>query len=402
VGALRGPATEAVDRTWRNDVTIGAAGFVTEAVIFGVLYSFGVVLEPIRIDLRASTSTVALIPTVAAFTLFFVGPVTGRLADLYGTHVTVAAGGVAMAVGLALTSLARSVWPAVVGFGVLGGLSAGLGYIPVVAQMAALPTRRAPALVGFAVAGVGAGTALAAPLLDWAVGTYGWRATYQVYGAGAVVVLGLTAWAFGRQPSIRSSRQLSVVAAIRPLLGRSDFRRLYLSLLLVCPSIYVGLIFLPSYITKQGLSSGQAAAAAAVLGICSGGGRIVLSALGGRIEPATMYRLSLGLLAASLALWLVAGSNYVALLGYAVMAGTGYGGVVGLAPTVTASRHGREGLGTILGGLYTALGAGALITGPAAGAIIDAAGYRPAFISVGLLAAAAALIVPSGPAARQH
>lgn len=389
-------------RTWRQDVAIGLAGFAIEAVLFGVLYTFGVVLEPIRHDLGASTGTIALMPAVSSFLLFFVGPVTGWLADRHGTQFTVAAGGLSLAAGLWLTSLAPSVWVAVIAYGTLAGLAASLAYVPVIAHIAALPTRRAPALVGLVVAGVGAGTAVAAPILDWAVSHHGWRATYRVYGTMAVVVLGLAAWVFARQPLARTPARGSVLSALRPLVAVSDFRRLYLGLLLVCPSIYMGVIFLPGYITKHGLSSGQAAFAASLFGLSSAGGRVILSALGSRIRPATLFRASLVMLALSLALWLVAGAAYPALLAYAVIAGTGYGGAIGLAPTVTADRHGRDGLGAILGGLYTALGVGALLTGPIAGAVIDQWGYAPTFVVLGLMAAAAAVVVPrSGPTKTQ-
>jgi MFS family permease len=386
-----------VGRSWTDDLAVGGAGFTVQALVFGILYSFGVVLEPVRLDLGASTATVALLPAVSACLLFFAGPGTGWLADRHGTQVTVAAGGVALAAGLWATSLAPGVWLAVAAYGILGGLAASLTYVPVVAHIAALPSARAPALVGVVVAGVGAGSAVAAPLLDWTVRTWGWRPTFRVYGTLALVGLSLAATVLARHRLHQAGPRGSMVAALRPLVGSRAGVRLYLAMLAVCPSIYMGIIFLPRYITDRGLSSRQAAAAAAVLAIASAAGRLVLSALGARIPPGTLFRSCLGLLALSLGVWLGAGSSYPALLLYAGVAGAGYGGTIGLAPTVTAERYGRDGLGAVLGGLYTAFGAGALVTGPAAGAVIDRWGYTPAFVAVGLLAAAATVLVPAGP-----
>jgi MFS family permease len=394
-------APAAVERPTGATV-VAASGFGVQAVVFGVLYTFGVVLEPIRDDLGASTSMVALLPAVSSFVLFFAGPVTGWLADRRGTHTTVAVGGALLAVGLVMTSLAPSAVPAVASYGLLGGFAASLAYVPVIAHVAALPTRRAPALVGVVVAGVGVGSAVAAPVLEWAVGEIGWRATYRTYAVLAVVGLGAASTVFAPRaspsgPPVASRRDggpPSLLAALRPLFADGTGRRLYLALLLVCPAIYLGLIFLPSYATSRGIPGGRAAVAAAVLAVGSAGGRLVLGWLGARFPPVSLFRLSLVLLAVSLIIWLLAGSSYPLLLLYAAVAGTGYGGTVGLAPTVAAERYGRDGLGALLGGLYTAFGAGALITGPAAGAVIDRAGYAPTFVTVGAMAAVGAAIVP--------
>ncbi len=394
--ATTGPSPDT--RSWGQDIAIAAAGFAVEGVLFGVLYTFGVVLDPIREDLDARRSTVALMPAISAFLLFFIGPFTGWLADRFGTHRTLAAGGVALSAGLALASVAPSLWLVILAYGVLGGVAASLAYVPVVAHIAALPSRRAPALVGIVVAGVGIGTAVAAPILEWTVRTNGWRATYRGYAVLALVVLGLGSLVFARQPRHGAGTRASMLAVLRPALASPGFTRLYLALLLVCPAIYIGLIFLPSYITDEGLSASRAAFAASLLGVFSAGGRVLLTALGRRVGSDALFRLSLGFLAASLGLWLVAGAAYPALLAYAALAGTGYGGTIGLAPTVAAQRFGPQGLGAILGGLYTSLGAAALLTGPIAGEVIDRWGYTPAFIVIGLMAVAATILVPARPA----
>lgn len=387
------PSLEA--RTWGQDIAIAAAGFAVEGVLFGILYTFGVVLDPIREDLGARRSAVALMPAISAFLLFFIGPFTGWLADRFGTHRTLAAGGVALSAGLALASVAPSLWLVVLAYGVLGGVAASLAYVPVVAHIAALPSHRAPALVGIVVAGVGIGTAVAAPILEWTVRTSGWRATYRGYAVLALVVLGLGSRVFARQPRHGTGTRASMLAVLRPALHSPGFTRLYLALLLVCPAIYIGLIFLPSYITDEGLSASRAAFAASLLGIFSAGGRVLLTALGRRVGSGALFRLSLGFLAVSLGLWLAAGGSYPVLLVYAALAGTGYGGTIGLAPTVAAQRFGPAGLGAVLGGLYTSLGAAALLTGPLAGEAIDRWGYTPAFVAIGAMAVAATVIVPS-------
>jgi MFS family permease len=83
-------------------------------------------------------------------------------------------------------------------------------------------------------------------------------------------------------------------------------------------------------------------------------------------------------MALSFVLWWVAGASYPVLLLFAIVLGVGYGGYVALAPAVVAERFGVERLGALLGVLYTSAGIGSAVGPPAAGAVIDAAGYTPA------------------------
>ena len=112
---------------------------------------------------------------------------------------------------------------------------------------------------------------------------------------------------------------------------------------------------------------------------------------------------------------LIVGSSAISL---GVLLATFMGGMcigsIALSRVVSASRHplrdyaylelgiGAFGLLVLwllpwVGGLYTSLGAAALLTGPIAGEVIDRWGYTPAFIVIGLMAVAATVLVPARP-----
>jgi len=70
--------------------------------------------------------------------------------------------------------------------------------------------------------------------------------------------------------------------------------------------------------------------------------------------------------------------RYWQLVLYAIVLGLGYGGFIALSPAVAAERFGLQGIGGILGTMYTAAAIGSLIGPPAAGVLIDNFGYTTA------------------------
>jgi len=378
-----------------------AAGFVVQLAAFGAVYTFGAVLDPVRADLGAGRGAVALLPAVAAAGLFAVGPFTGRLADRRGTVFVLRLGALLLAAGLLLTSVATSLPVALVGFGILTGIAAGCVYVPVVASIAGRAGANGPLLTGVVVAGVGIGTAAMAPVLSALTAAWGWRWAYRVYGPVAMVVVLAASFAFAgvHRPHAGGAAAPGFGATMGSLVRRAEFRRLYGALLLVSPSVYVALVFLASYARSEGVEAGRAAVLLSIFGLTSTAGRVVLAAVGRRRGPVWVFRQCFVALGAALVLWALLGSSYPLLVLYAVVAGSGYGGLIGLAPTVTASTFGADGLATTLGVLYTSLAVGGLLTGPLAGSAIDGVGYRPTLLAIAALAAVALVLLGRGPAA---
>jgi len=101
-----------------------------------------------------------------------------------------------------------------------------------------------------------------------------------------------------------------------------------------------------------------------------------------------IYKLAFAILFASYFLW-ITGHVYPTLVIFSLIMGVGYGGVAGMAPAVTASLFGVQGLGQLLGVLFTALGLACLVGPPVAGLVID---YSHTFHGVPFYAAAAAAL----------
>ena len=368
------------------------AGFGALAAVFGILYGFGVVLEALSDDLDIGLGQAGALPALGSFVLFSVGPLSGRAADRHGTHVVVGLGAVSLLAGLGLTATTDSYAVALLGFGLGVGAACGLVYVPTVAHVAAASDAGAPLRVGVAVAGVGVGTAGGSAVLGYLIEEIGWRRAYLASAVTMTVVLAAATVVFRLD---RSPGQDGVeLPPITGLARSTVFRRHYAAMILMTPSLFVGLVFVANYGEQQGWSSGRSAALLVVIGLASIVGRVVLAAAGARLPVAVMYRGCYAALAVSCLIWAASGPSYPIMVVYAVTMGTAYGGFIGLAPLVAAEAFGRRGLGGVLGGLYTAIGVGGLVTGPVGGAAIDAIGYGPVLLVIGTATGLAVVIIP--------
>ncbi len=98
------------------------------------------------------------------------------------------------------------------------------------------------------------------------------------------------------------------------------------------------------------------------------------------------------MLLVSFALWLTAHS-YASLVAFGLVMGVGYGGLAAMAPAVAANIFGVEGLGELLGILFTGFGVACLVGPPLAGLLVDRTldYHWPVFVAA--CAAVLALIV---------
>jgi MFS family permease len=83
-----------------------------------------------------------------------------------------------------------------------------------------------------------------------------------------------------------------------------------------------------------------------------------------------MYQAAYLVLLISFAVWLTANS-YTELVAFALLMGVGYGGIAAMSPAVAASVFGVEGLGELLGILFTGFGISCLVGPPVAGLLVD-------------------------------
>lgn len=380
-------------------LVVAATATATFAV-FGVTYSFGAVFTAIREEFGVGKGQAALFFSFTTFIYFVVGVFTGRLADRYGPRPILLAGAVSLGLGLFLTSLVNNVLLGYLTYGVGVGIGVGCAYVPMIATVGGWFERDRTKAMGVAVAGIGMGTLVGAPLAKYLVTSYGWRTAFVVLAVGSAALLALASIGARRPPG---SGTQDPPPPLRLLLKDRRFIWLYASMTLLSSGLFVPMVYLDDYLESQGRSGG--ALLIGIIGATSVVGRLALGAVASKVDLMRLYQMCVIALGASYVIWILAGANYTSLVVFTICMGTSYGGWIALSPAVTAHLFGPIGLGGVLGALYTSAGIGGLVGPPIIGVVIDATNYQTAiglvivlsFLSLLLLITASRAAPPSTP-----
>jgi MFS family permease len=342
------------------------AGFVGAFVTFGISYCFGVFLKPIGLEFHVSHAAMSALFSVITGISFFAAPFTGKIADRYGPRPVVAIGALLLGFGMILTARAHNFALLFLTYGVGLGGAVACTYIPCVSAVGEWFKRHRDVALGLTISGIGCGTLVAAPLSAMLIERHGWRATFEIFGwGGASLLLFCSAMLF-RPPVVGEKKLADTAAKVRT----RAFAIQYISLFFAGIAIYASFVFLPAYAGDIGASRIAGAGLVGYIGAASVVGRLGLGALAPRFGLMRMYQASYLILLISFGVWLAADS-YTALVIFALLMGVGYGGIAAMSPAVAASSFGIEGLGELLGILFTGLGAACLVGPPVAGVLVD-------------------------------
>jgi MFS family permease len=368
---------------------------VANFTAFGALFSFGVFLSPLAEEFGTTTGPVAPLFSGAVCCYYTAGAVGGRVADRHGVRPVLLAGAGCLGLGLLLTARAAALWQVYVAYVPLFGVGVGCCYAPLIGAVSRWFDRQRSMAVGLLLAGVGAGTLVVPVAAQALVDTVGWRTTLVVLALAAVVAVGAAAAVASEAPSDGSAGPLGLSELTRS----AEFRRLYLSVILVGPGFWAPFAFYNDYAVGEGIRATAAAGLVGVAGASSVAGRLLSGSVGARLGGMRLYRVGFVTMTAALAVWLVAGGSYELLVVSAVLLGLGWAAWVVATPSVLVEWYGVRDLGGVLGAFYTGLGIGALAGPAVSGFVIDAAGYRTAILVVLVLDVTACVVVPRPRAA---
>ncbi|MCP3987700.1 MAG: MFS transporter [Actinomycetia bacterium] len=363
---MDGSSSSGVDgrRAW----LVASAGSAINTWTFGVFYSFGAAFEQMADEFDAGSGATAAIFAITTFLFFGGGAIAGPLGDRYGAKPLVAFGGIAMGAGLLLTAQVTSLELGYLTYGVGVGVGISAYLVPMTACVGGWFERHRSIALGLYTGGIGLGTLLLVPLSERLIRTEGWRFAFRVLGVGSVVVYGLAALVITRPPGKASLAPRKPVGEIIRFYG---FWRMYLASFFMSTALFVPFVFIVKYSTDRGVSSPAAAALISVIGVGSVAGRFGLGAIGVRVNIFGLALLAYAVQPFGYIIWLLSDGSYVALVIFAAILGAAYGGYVALGPVLAAELYGIEGLGAILGVLFTSAGLGGLIGPIAAGFILD-------------------------------
>ena len=165
-----------------NRWLIAIAGIVMQ-VALGAVYAWSVFRIPLTKNYGWTVSQVTLTFELAILMLGFASFAGGLWMRRAGPRRVAAVAGLCYGLGVVLAGQANGrLWLLYLGYGVLGGIGLGLGYIvPVATLIKWFPDKRGM-ITGLAVAGFGAGALITAPIAERLISSVGLSQTFTTLG----------------------------------------------------------------------------------------------------------------------------------------------------------------------------------------------------------------------------
>ncbi|UYV83096.1 hypothetical protein LAZ67_22002204 [Cordylochernes scorpioides] len=154
---------------------IVTASFLSNVVVDGIAYTFGLFLPEFVRYYGASTGTVAWVGSLLTGCYLSVGPLVSALTNRFGCRPVSIAGSVIACVSFLLSTLAPSVDVLMVTYGILGGIGLGLIYLPAIVSVGYYFSTKRALATGIAVCGSGVGAFVFAPACQMLLQVFDWK-----------------------------------------------------------------------------------------------------------------------------------------------------------------------------------------------------------------------------------
>jgi OFA family oxalate/formate antiporter-like MFS transporter len=362
-------ASEKLPNRWS---IAGAA--VLMQICLGAVYGWSVFKKPLISAEHWSETSVQLTFTLAIFFLG-IGTILGGLwQDKVGPRKVASVAGIIYGLGYIVAgyfAAHHSLRGMYFGYGVLGGLGMGMGYItPVATLVKWFPDMRG-LMTGVAVCGYGFGALIMSPFAAWAINRAGLPATFYTLGVIYLIVVFATAQFYanppegwrpaGWEPRTAVAREASSYNfTVREALGTWQFYLLFAMLFLnVSAGIMVISQASPMAQEIVGMSALQAAGMVGLISLCNGLGRVFWAWVSDHTGRARVYLL-LYLIQAIVFFMLTRIHNVTAFSIAFALIGLCYGGGFGVMPSFTADFFGAKFMGGIYGIILLAWGLAAI------------------------------------------
>ncbi|KAK8851122.1 major facilitator superfamily domain-containing protein [Apiospora arundinis] len=316
------------------------------------------------------SSTIAWIPSLQIFFLFFLGPVVGILYDNYGPRPLIIGGTLLHVFGLMMASLATEYYHFILAQGVCSAIGVACLYQPALACLTTWFAKKRGAVMGIMVTGSSVGGVVFPIMIGRMIKSVGYPWTMRT---AAFIILAL---------------QIVAVVTVRPrakpapkkmAAGRyaAPFTELPFVMLLLGVAVLTYGIFIPiTYLAAQAFQEAHTSEDMAQYLVAIFNGASVFGRLASGYGADIIGRWNMFVLACTVsgisefAVWIPATKPSVA-IGFAIMFGFASGAFVGLAGALPIAVSPLPEIGYRMGVFFVAIAIPALTLGPIGGAILQ-------------------------------
>jgi len=391
---------------------IVAAGFITQAVVIGAMFTYGVFFKELQAAFGWSRTLVSGASSVAFLSMGIGGVLAGSLNDRFGPRSILTFSSISLGLGYILMSQMGAPWQLYLLYGLLVGIGFATHDVITLSTVARWFVRRRGMMTGLVKVGTGGGQVVIPLLAAAMIARIGWRTAYLVIGILSLATLiavaqmmrrdprGMGLQPDGDPPKVPLEGQpvpvpsLTLSAAARTL----TFWSLCIAEFMIFGCLLTTIVHIVPHARDLGLQPTTAAAVLSTIGGVSMLGRIVMGTANDRIGGKRSLILSLTLLIISL-VWLQVSASAWMLFVFAVLYGFAHGALFTVMSPTVAEFFGTTSHGLIFGMVLFSGTLGGSMGPLIAGYIFDLSGaYRAAFITLTVMACSglilAALIRP--------
>jgi len=382
------------------------AGFFILMVLWGTIYCYGVFFKPMSGEFGWTRTM-----TSGAFSLYMVLHgvlylVTGRLTDRFGPRAVMTVCGLFLGAGFMLMSQVNAIWQLYLFYGVLVGIGASGGFVPINSTIAKWFVRRRGLMTGIAVSGMGVGTIVMPLVARWLISAYDWRFSYLTVGIVVLVVSVVAAQFLRRDPSQMGQlpygegevKQEGLIVKHEGLFFQEAIRtrQFWLAFAIIFAFGGIGqatMVHIVPHATDLGISATIATGILAVIGGVSIVGRIGMGGASDRIGEKKVL-LCVFVLYLMTFIWIIPARELWALYLFAVLFGLAFGGGEVMISPMVAKLFGLKAHGALLGAIVLAAALGATVAPLMAGYIFDVTtSYQLAFVVLAVLSVTALVLI---------
>jgi len=364
-----------------------AWGRLAAAVLLAMLgsapmWSVVVVLPAVQAEFGTARAEASLPYTMTMVGFVVGGVLMGRVADRFGVMVPVLIGALSLAAGGLAAALAPSLLVFALAYGLfMGCFGAAAVFGPLIADVSLWFARRRGIAVALAASGNYLAGTLWPPLLQWGIGTIGWRQTHLVMGAVCVVtMLPLALMLRPRAPTLPARPAAAGGAATTPLGLSPNALQAVLAFagIACCVAMAMPQVHIVALCVDLGYGAQRGAEMLSLMLATGIASRLLFGAVMDRLGGLATLALGSALQGVALFLFLPA-DGVVALFVVSAVFGLFQGGIVPSYAMIVRENLPPEEAGTRVGIALSATLVGMALGGWMAGAIFDATGsYRAA------------------------
>lgn len=270
---------------WRTPAVILFCGGMILTVALGVRHNFGLYLQPMTADLGIGRETFAFAIAIQNLLYGISQPVTGLIADRFGTARVLVGGALLYALGLCLMSVSSTGLELTLSAGLLIGASLGCSGFSIVFGVIgrSFPPEKRSVALGIAGAAGSFGQFAMLPYGQWLINQVGWHQALVILALTVLVIIPLSsALVEDKKAQAAALHKQSIGEALREAAGHRGYVLLCLGYTVCGFQLLFIAVHFPAYLVDQKMTPETGMLGLALIGFFNMLGSYAWGWLGGR------------------------------------------------------------------------------------------------------------------------